>query len=325
MDLAGLADKLRSPYESFQPTQLDDAKRAFESLSSLLQEPENRRKWVSQHRGLEIVCSPDLMMPSNTKMPGGPALTDSNGGDAQYRTLFCMWLLSYDEDHLLAMAGGGKGDVPACCINGEATKRLVQILRYNKTTRIIRVALMTLRNLIGKGFNAELIDFGVIDVLNSLCTKKFPDEDIPDDVEFSLQALVKDVKDMSSWAQYRTEVISGEVSFKNPCHKEETFWRQNIMRFEDKGFEVMKHLVVILKENMTGGHGGEESMQGREAKICVACHDLGEFARLHPRGGKLLDTTEAKLYVFQGMEHPDPEIKREALLCVQKMMVASVQ
>jgi hypothetical protein len=37
-----------------------------------------------------------------------------------------------------------------------------------------------------------------------------------------------------------------------------------------------------------------------------------------------LETTDAKMYVFQGMDHPDPEIKREALLCVQKMMVASV-
>lgn len=95
------------------------------------------------------------------------------------------------------MAGvEGVDSVPACCIHGEATKRLVQILRYNKTTRIIRVALMTLRNLIGKGVNADLIDFGVIDVLNSLATKKFPDEDIPHDVAFSLSALVKDVKDM---------------------------------------------------------------------------------------------------------------------------------
>ena len=27
---------------------------------------------------------------------------------------------------------------------------------------------------------------------------------------------------------------------KNPCHSDQTFWKQNIMRFEDKDCEVLK-------------------------------------------------------------------------------------
>ena len=63
----------------------------------------------------------------------------------------------------------------------------------------------------------------------------------------------------------------------------------------------------------------------RETKIAVACHDLGEIARLHPRGGKIMSLTpEAKTCVFSAMELPDADCKRETLLCMQKMMVAAV-
>eukprot|EP01050_Picozoa_sp_SAG11_P006372 SAG11_NODE_491_length_8977_cov_7.387249_3_plen_35_part_00 len=33
------------------------------------------------------------MMPKQGKEPGGRVLVDSEGGDAQYRTLFALWLV----------------------------------------------------------------------------------------------------------------------------------------------------------------------------------------------------------------------------------------
>ena len=312
------AEKLRDPYNAFSPQTKEECKQVFQDLTDALQDAELRDAWVKEHRGLEILCSKDLMLPDHQKMPGEPALGD-DGGDGQYRTVFALWLLSYDAAH--SQTFGGKGDgVPACCINGDAIKRLIQVLRHSKKTRVVRVALMCLRNMTNKGFNADIVDFGAVEVLNTLGAKKWPDEEIPEDIEATLEVLKKDVKDLSTWAQYRQEVISGELSFKNPAHNDETFWRQNVMKFEEKDFEVMKQLTQILKENSL-----DTNAQDRETKIAVACHDLGELARIHPRGGKILGLApEAKTFVFQQMESTDQEVKREALLCVQKMMVASV-
>ena len=132
------------------------------------------------------------------------------------------------------------------------------------------------------------------------------------------------------------------------------FWRQNIMKFEEKDFEVQKALVKLLKEALyaipfsqgfffvdpssffsfdlaadfsTSGawFRDDRGTADREVKIAVACHDLGEIARLHPRGGKIMSLTpEAKTCVFSAMELPDADCKRETLLCMQKMMVAAV-
>ena len=38
---------------------------------------------------------------------------------------------------------------------------------------------MCLRNICDKGFNADMIDFGLISVLGTLAVKKWPDEEIP--------------------------------------------------------------------------------------------------------------------------------------------------
>ena len=166
------------------------------------------------------MCSKSLMEPDVQKMPGGPALGD-DGGDAQYRTVFALWLLSYDAAHSKSFAGQGE-DAPACCMGGEALKSLIKVLRYSKKTRVVRVALMCLRNLTGKGFDTDIIDFGGLSVLTTMKSKKWPDEEIPEDIDAMLEVLQKEVKDLSNWAEYRREVISGEISFKNPCHNDET-------------------------------------------------------------------------------------------------------
>ena len=60
---------------------------------------------------------------------------------------------------------------------------------------------------------------------------------------------------------------------------------------------------------MSNDESGEASPADREKKIEAACHDIGEFATLHPRGAKCLamahKTLDAKTLVFQAMEHRD--------------------
>ena len=89
---------------------------------------------------------------------------------------------------------------------------------------------------------------------------------------------------------------------------------------EEKDFEVMKLLANILQKNAE-----DTNAPDRDTKMAVACHDLGELARVHPRGGKVMGLVpQAKATVLMLMESDAPDVKREALLCMQKMMVASV-
>lgn len=73
----------------------------------------------------------------------------------------------------------------------------------------------------------------------------------------------------------------------------------------------------------------------------VACWDLGEFARLHPRGRMLeekknflsfflkilffifsiLQQIGVKYPLMELMDHKDSEVRKQALLAVQKLLV----
>jgi len=52
----------------------------------------------------------------------------------------------------------------------------------------------------------------------------------------------------------------------------------------------------------------------------VACHDLGEFATHYPAGRFLVQDIGGKEHAMRLMVHADGEVRKQALLCVQKLL-----
>ena len=62
--------------------------------------------------------------------------------------------------------------------------------------------------------------------------------------------------------------------------------------------------------------------RSRESRVlAVACHDLGMFAEVHPHGRFILNDLRGKELVMRLMAHPDPEVQKHSLLCVQHLML----
>jgi len=304
-----------------------ECKQLFIDLTSVLVSQEAKEYFVNKKNGLEIITNTQLLYPTND---GDAVLVDGDGGDCQYRTVFALWLLSYVPEYVQIIGGKDSKNklFPHHCSDAKAIKTLVKILRFEKKTRVVRVVLMTLRNLVDKGFNNEMNDQGAIDVLNTLKSNKWPDEEIPEDIEFLRIALQKDIKELSTWSVYRTDVLSGEISWKNPCHHDETFWRQNVHRFEENDSQVLKELVKILREGLMALDGGR-AVDGVDPGIAcaVSCHDIGWFVKCHPRGKRLItkDTPDAKTLIFRAVECTTTEdVHKEALLALQILMVADM-
>ncbi len=57
--------------------------------------------------------------------------------------------------------------------------------------------------------------------------------------------------------------------------------------------------------------------------MSIALHDVGEFVRAHPSGKQLVTKFGAKPYIMQHLTSSDPQINKEALSCVQKLMTVS--
>ena len=112
---------------------------------------------------------------------------------------------------------------------------------------------------------------------------------------------------MSSWEVYAKEVASGKLEW-SPSHKSENFWRDNYKDFEANNSETLKQLVALL---------GSEDAQ----TLAIACHDISEFVKHHPEGRRLMTTLGAKGPAMTILKHPDAEVQKYALTCVQRLMV----
>jgi V-type H+-transporting ATPase subunit H len=62
-----------------------------------------------------------------------------------------------------------------------------------------------------------------------------------------------------------------------------------------------------------------------EDVAAVACYDIGEFARFYPSGRPIVKRLGVRNIVMHLMDSPHDELRRQALLCVSKVLVQNWQ
>ncbi|XP_030383949.1 V-type proton ATPase subunit H isoform X2 [Scaptodrosophila lebanonensis] len=222
----------------------------------------------------------------------------------QYQLIFCLWVLTFNP--LLAAKMNKFSVIPI----------LADILSDCAKEKVTRIILAVFRNLIEKPEDASvakdhciaMVQSKVLKQLSILEQRRFDDEDITADVEYLSEKLQNSVQDLSSFDEYATEVRSGRLEW-SPVHKSAKFWRENAQRLNEKNYELLRILVHLLETS-------------KDAIILsVACFDIGEYVRHYPRGKHVLEQLGGKQIVMQHLGHEDPNVRYEALLAVQKLMV----
>ncbi len=179
-------------------------------------------------------------------------------------------------------------------------------------------------------FNEEMIGHGLPVVVDTLSRRKFKDSDVTGDMVRIADVLADTMRNMSTFEKYAVEVQSGALNWTNPAHKSEIFWRENIAQFENGAgarFGLVQALLkwaaphpagLVVAGAVAGGPGAAER---EEVVREVACYDLGEFARFHPEGKKVLSSLRAKEVLMKNLQDKSPRVSKAALLATQKLMV----
>lgn len=241
------------------------------------------------------------------------ALLNKETQNAQllYLVGFNIWLLSYHQPSALKLKEFG------------VIKKLVSVVKVNAMEKVIRIGFAILRNFLdfkNDSFNEEMIGHGLVSVVDTLSKRKFKDPDVLNDMRHIQEVLAETIRNMSTFEKYSVEIMSGELTFNNPAHKNEIFWRENIAQFEGKGFILVRELIKWAAGEMaSGGVNADKDELVRE----VACFDLGEFARFHPDGKKVLHRMRAKEVLMKNLQDKSPKVSKAALLATQKLMVAN--
>jgi len=222
----------------------------------------------------------------------------------QYQLTFCLWVISFSPQ--LATKLNAYGVIPI----------LADILSDAQKEKVSRIILAVFRNMIEKPEEPEIkkencismFQCKVMKQLELLDQRKFEDEDIQEDIEYLMEKMEASVQDLSSYDEYVTEIKSGRLEW-SPVHRSEKFWRENAHHLNDKNYELLKILLALLETSKD------------PLVLCVACFDLGEYVRHYARGKHVLEQLGGKTLVMTLLGHEDPNVRYEALLAVQKLMV----
>jgi len=220
-----------------------------------------------------------------------------------YKCVFAIWMLSFDVDLIKGMK------------NYDVIKKLKALIVYSRVEKVIRLCLTVLKNFltqkayVGAGICEDIVEEGVLEAVQALEYEKWRDADLYDDIKEVAQSIQTEVSMLSNFDRYMKELESGTLAW-GFIHSSK-FWGENVMKFEQDGFKALKLLANLLtSDNAT--------------TVAVACHDLGEFVSLHPLGKKKVSQLGVKERVMELMGSTDPnyrEVRREALLCCQKIML----
>jgi len=222
----------------------------------------------------------------------------------QYQLIFCVWVMTFNPR--LAERMNKFNVIPI----------LADILSDSVKEKVTRIILAVFRNLIEKPEDSTtskehciaMVQSKVLKQLSILEQRKFDDEDIVEDIQFLNERLQASVQDLSSFDEYATEVKSGRLEW-SPVHRSAQFWRENASRLNERNYELLRILVHLLETSRD------------PLVLSVASFDVGEYVRHYPRGKHIIEQLGGKQLVMQLLSHDDANVRYEALLAVQKLMV----
>jgi V-type H+-transporting ATPase subunit H len=217
-----------------------------------------------------------------------------------YEAVLCCWELSFHRPAADALA-------TAPLVGG-----LVDVVRLAQKEKLVRAALLALRNLLGEGAPAALefavVEKGLARAVETRSAQNWDDPDVPALLEWTASRLEEGVLALTSLERYRREVASG-VLRRSPLHDSDAFWAENAERLVDSNCALLKQVLALL------------AAARDPATLAVACRDVGQFVVFHPSGRGAVGQLGGKEAVMRLMAHQDPEVQREALLCVQRLLL----
>jgi V-type H+-transporting ATPase subunit H len=219
----------------------------------------------------------------------------------QYELVVCVWLLS------LFQPGNDVLSTP------ELVKALVDYVRLAHKEKVIRASLLALKSLLRESGKVALelsaVESGLDRALENRLNQAWDDPDIVSLLEWLQDRLDAGVMAMSSLERYRKEITQG-VLVPGPMHDSEAFWLENAERLMDNNSALIKSLLELLDPSHDA------------TTLRLACRGVSNFITYYPHGKGVVSDLGGKTLVMRLMAHPDAAVQREALLCIQRLLLS---
>jgi len=269
-------------------------------IQSLLQYPRDhisyREKFLQNStNGSKTICGLDVCI--DTLQKGGSWF------QITYRALNIIWLCSLSSPNSPLL------------LNKPLAQILVDLLkREERKEKNIRMAISIMVNLSTQSkFLDMILPLGVLRSVQQNMLRVWSDPDIEDILKSLQVKLQAHVDGKGTWDEYRKELLSGHLDW-TPAHRSKSFWTDNVNKFSDNDFMVLKSLIVILQN---------KDKKATSTETAVVLNDLAMFMKYHSNGKKILTGLNCKEFILSHLMSENDVIKREAIVCVSEMLTAS--
>ncbi|KAI0362734.1 ATPase V1 complex subunit H [Trametes cingulata] len=283
-----------------QPQQLNPF---LNTLAMFLSVPSPHKRDIAVQCLEAILSRPECRQAvwANSSLVGGlvDILRHNPTPQMSYQVGFCLWLLTFEQE--VAEQIQKRFDI---------IPLLVDVAQGAAKEKVIRVIVATFRNLVSKAPQANLPAMLVAQLLpfaKNLSGRKWTDEDIVEDIQYLRDELSARFESLTTYDEYRSELLSGHLSW-TPVHESDLFWKENATKLNDKDYELLKILIRLLSESSD------------PTVLAVAAHDIGQYVKHYERGKKILTDLGGKTRVMELMSHPDPDVRYQALISVQRLV-----
>jgi len=287
-------EKLREPKPkdiNFTTTYYRTQIKVLENLREVLRTDKFKKEYVLNH-GLKPLCNLIALDEGQTVKSFQIQLI--------YSALYCIWLITFLKEVRREM------------VDPAFIRNLCFLLKTVGKDKINRLSLAILKNLLRVGKSEELmISYGLVKSLEIIKSKPalLSDKDILDDATVIEESLEKIVDELTSYDVYRNEVLSTKLEW-SPTHKSQKFWTENCFRFEEADNLLLRTLRDILA-----------CVETDPSVLIIACWDIGEFVRFHPRGRRIVDNLDIKTPIMQLLTRKEENLESAALLTLQKLLL----
>ena len=155
----------------------------------------------------------------------------------------------------------------------------------------------------------------LLDIISNLGDRAFKDNDIETEIKSLIKTVGEAWNQATSFDRYKKEVENRVLQWSN-VHKED-FFLDNLKKFEEMNFNIIKLLIGILDINQKAN----PDLDIYNKNVEIALNDLGIFLSKHQNGKPIVEKFGGKDYILGYMKHKNNKISKQALITTQKLMI----
>ena len=232
----------------------------------------------------------------------------------KYLIIYIIWCLSFN-----------KNFIKLILINDNQFNQLIPILlNYSNDAikeKIVRLSISTLLNFINFSNNdnkliKKILLFNGLEIIKNLNLRKWSDNDLKDDLISLLEILQNSVNLLTNFDEYDNEINSMKLIW-SPCHKNLNFWIDNLSKFKENNFKILKKLLLLIESDNINT---DDKFQNQS----IVCYDISMLIKTDNSMLDKILQLGFKNKIMALMNSPNANVKFEALKTLQLLVSMSL-